>query len=243
MTRSPSRRKPTTRALEATAAPNCAAVRATVSVWRASSTFASWYWIAPTSASLRSAGAILQRAPARQVAMARQPLVPAERVIQRHPRADVRALPVRGQRQQEGDRPDEMRREPVEQQPALGQRLAHQPEVALLQIPQPAVDELARAAGGAGREVARLHERDVQPARGGVERATGPRRTAADHHHVEDLVAQARERRAALVGAELAAIVHERAPSGAARSGYSSPLRSAAAGRHDRRIHRIMGVN
>ena len=57
VTRSPSRRKPIAVAFDASAAPNLAAVRATITVWRASSTWASWYWIAPTSASGFSAGA------------------------------------------------------------------------------------------------------------------------------------------------------------------------------------------
>ena len=98
---------------------------------------------------------------------------------------------------------DEVRREHVEQQRALAQRLAHQPEVALLEVAQPAVDELARARDEVpGGEVARLDQRDVQPARGGVQRAARAGRAAADHDDVEDLVGHALERRAALIGPE-----------------------------------------
>ena len=56
---------------------------------------------------------------------------------------------------------------------ALEQRLAHQPEVEVLQVAQAAVDELARARRGAGGEVGPLHQRDRVAARGGVERDAG----------------------------------------------------------------------
>ena len=68
----------------------------------------------------------------------------AERVVEHQPGADVRALPVLGQRQQERHRRDQVRRQHVEQQPALAQRLADEPEVLLLEVAQAAVDELAR---------------------------------------------------------------------------------------------------
>ena len=57
VTRSPCRRKPDTRARFAAKAPNDAAVRTTVIVNRASSIWASQYWMAPVSASLRRHGA------------------------------------------------------------------------------------------------------------------------------------------------------------------------------------------
>ena len=46
-TRSPSRSSPVIRVLVASAAPYCAAVRATATVWRASSICPSWYWMPP----------------------------------------------------------------------------------------------------------------------------------------------------------------------------------------------------
>ncbi len=127
-----------------------------------------------------------RRAPG-QVAVALQPLVAAERVVQHHPRAHVGPLPVLGQRVEDRQRPHEVRAERVQEQRPLAQRLAHQAELALLQVAQPAVDELARPAGGAGREVTRLDERGRQPARGRVERRAGAGRACADHHDVEDL--------------------------------------------------------
>ena len=70
---------------------------------------------------------------------------------------------------------------------ALEQRLADEPEVEVLQVAQPAVDELARARRGAGGVVGLLHQRDRVAARGGVERHAGAGDAAADHEHVERL--------------------------------------------------------
>ena len=66
------------------------------------------------------------------------------RVVQHEPRADVRPLddlPV--QRVEERHRPHQVRREPGNQQVALPQRLPDQLEVALLQVAEAAVDQLA----------------------------------------------------------------------------------------------------
>ena len=77
-----------------------------------------------------------------------------------------------------------MRRE-VDHQRALEQRLAHQPEVEVLQVAEAAVDELRRAAGGAGGVVLALDEGDAVAARGGVQRAAGAGYPAADDDDVE----------------------------------------------------------
>ena len=76
------------------------------------------------------------------------------------------------------------------QQLALQQRLADEPEVEVLQVPQAAVDELARARRGAARVVALLHQRDRVPAAGGVERDPGAGDPAADDQDVERLVGE-----------------------------------------------------
>ena len=73
---------------------------------------------------------------------------------------------------------------------ALEQRLADQPEVEVLQVAQPAVDELARARRRAARVVALLHQRDRVAAARGVERDPGAGDPAADDQHVERLVGQ-----------------------------------------------------
>ena len=71
------------------------------------------------------------------------------RVVERQPGADVRPLPAAVQRVEERHRPDQVRREPGEQQAALLQRLLDQPEVEHLEVAQAAVDQLAAAAAGA----------------------------------------------------------------------------------------------
>ena len=97
----------------------------------------------------------------------------------------VRAGAVEG-RHHERERPHEVRGE-RDVELALEQRLAHQPEIEVLQVAQAAVDELARARGGPDRVVRALDQRDRVAARGGVERDAGTRDPAADHEHVERL--------------------------------------------------------
>ena len=79
---------------------------------------------------------------------------------------------------------DQVRRE-LDHQLALEQRLADQPEVEVLQVAQPAVDELRRAAAGPRGEVGLLDERHAVAARGRVERHAGAGDPAADHDDVE----------------------------------------------------------
>jgi hypothetical protein len=131
-------------------------------------------------------GRDLERAALGEMAVAGNGPSAADGVVEDQPGAEVRALPAAAaQRPQERHRRHEVGREPREQQLALAQRLAHEPEVAHLEVPQAAVDELARCAGGAGREVARLDERDAQAARGGVERRPGAGDAAPDDEHVQ----------------------------------------------------------
>ena len=121
---------------------------------------------------------------------------PGARVAQRHhvvhvqPHAE-RAVAARAleRRHEERQRLHEMRREPHHQL-ALDQRLAHEPEVEVLQVAQPAVDHLRRAARGPARPVVALHERDREPARRGVQRDPGAGDAAADHDQVEGLALQ-----------------------------------------------------
>jgi hypothetical protein len=69
----------------------------------------------------------------------------------------------------------------------LDQRLAHQPEVEVLQVAQAAVDELGRPRRGADRVVGALHERDRVAPGGGVERDARAGDAPADHEDVERL--------------------------------------------------------
>jgi hypothetical protein len=86
----------------------------------------------------------------------------------------------------ERQRPHEVRREP-DHELALEQRLAHEPEIEILQVAKAAVDELARAARGARGVVGLLDQRHRVPARGGVEGDAGAGDPAADDDEVEAL--------------------------------------------------------
>ena len=85
----------------------------------------------------------------------------------------------------------------VASRPRSVQRLVHQPELQLLQVAQATVDQLAGPAGGAGGEVTRLDQGDLEPARRGVEGGTGAGHPTADDQHVEPLAAQATQVRGA----------------------------------------------
>src|SRR6266581_1633346 len=93
------------------------------------------------------------------------------------------------QRDEERQHADEVGRV-AEQTLALGQRLVHEPDLALLEVAQPAVHELGRCAR---RKVALLDERDAQAAGGGVESDARAGDASADDHDVEGLVGEAGE--------------------------------------------------
>jgi hypothetical protein len=96
-----------------------------------------------------------------------------------------------GQWVEERHRPDQVWRQPVEEEAALLERLSHQAEVEHLEVAEPAVDQLAAAAAGAAGQVALLHESGGQAAGDRVEGDAGADDTAADDEHVE-LVGAAR---------------------------------------------------
>jgi hypothetical protein len=96
-------------------------------------------------------------------------------VVDRDAGADVGTLPDPVlQRIQERHRLHQVRGDAVEQQPALVQRLPDQPEVEHLQVPEPAVHQLARPARRAARPVAGFDDGRGQAARHRVERAARP---------------------------------------------------------------------
>ena len=115
-----------------------------------------------------------------------------QRVVQREARADVGPLDGAVQRVEERHRPDQVGREPGEQQPALLQRLADQREVEHLQVAQAAVDQLARPRGRAAGEVPLLEQPDGQATRHGVERRAGADHPAPDDQDVEGWAAGSR---------------------------------------------------
>ena len=81
---------------------------------------------------------------------------------------------------------------------AFGECFVDEPEVALLQVAQAAVDHLRRLRRRARREVVPLDEAHPQAARGGVERDAAPGDPTADDQHVERLVLHAGDRRGAV---------------------------------------------
>src|SRR5690606_26261890 len=74
---------------------------------------------------------------------------------------------------------------------ALAQRLVDEADVAVLQVAEPAVDELRRLRRRARGEVVALDEGGAQPPGGGVERHAGARDAAPDDQHVVGADAQA----------------------------------------------------
>ena len=110
----------------------------------------------------------------------RQDFARAEPVVEEQPdpQHQRRARP-RHRRQHEPHRPDQVRRHP-QQHLALGQRLADQPERAVLEIAQPAMDQLGRGRRGAGAEVVLLEQQHAQAPAGGVARDAGAVDAAAD---------------------------------------------------------------
>jgi hypothetical protein len=71
------------------------------------------------------------------------------------------------------------------QQPTLAQRIAHEGDVALGQVADPAVDQFRGSAAGARREVRPLHQAHAVPAAGGAECHAGPGDAAADDEHID----------------------------------------------------------
>ena len=112
--------------------------------------------------------------------MPRQRLVVAERVVEVHPDAQPRpAVEALRQRQQEGERLHQVRRDP-QQRLALAQVHAHQAEVGGGEVAQAAVDEPGRARGGAAAEIVLLDQRDLQAAQRRVARDAAADDPAAD---------------------------------------------------------------
>jgi hypothetical protein len=107
-----------------------------------------------------------------------------------------------GKREQEGDRLDQMRREPLEQQRALGECLAHQAQVELLQVAQAAVNQLARPRRRARAEVPRLDQAGREAPGDGIQGDTRSDDAAAHHQHLQFLASQGVERGRALGRAE-----------------------------------------
>ena len=144
-----------------------------------------------------------QRAGPRQMLLCRNGLRAAHSVVQQEPGRHVRALPpAMGQREEELERFDEMRRERRHRQLPFVQRLRDEPELELFQVAQTPVEHLRRTRRRARREIPRLDERDLQSAGRGVEGRAHTDHPATDHHHVELLGSQLVPRLRPLLRAE-----------------------------------------
>ena len=97
---------------------------------------------------------------------------------------------------------DQMRSDLLDQEPPFVQGLAHQLDVEGLEVTQPAVDQLAGAARGAGREIALFDQGDRQTAAGGVEGDAAAGHAATDDEHIEDVVCQVSQRASAVLRAQ-----------------------------------------
>ncbi len=164
-------------------APRCLASSAFSTTRRASSTQQSRIFEGRRVVGLD--GAALGRRAQVELARARQHLAAAEVVVEEEagPHHPGRALLGRV-RQHEAHGPDDVGRG-AQQHLALDQRLAHQAELVIFEVAQPAVHELARAGGRALGEVALLAEqhREAPPRR--VARDAGAVDAAADDREVD----------------------------------------------------------
>src|SRR5439155_2308028 len=84
----------------------------------------------------------------------------------------------------------------------LHRRLAHQADVALLEVAHAAVDQLRAAARGARGPVEALDERDPEPAQRRIARHAGARDAAADDEEIERGGGKDAEGRLARLGGE-----------------------------------------
>jgi hypothetical protein len=81
----------------------------------------------------------------------------------------------------------------TQEHPPLAVGLEHEPEPSLLEVPEPAVDQPARAGAGAGAEVALFHQHRPEAPHGGV--ACDPRAgdAAADDQEIRRVRGQRTE--------------------------------------------------
>ena len=84
-----------------------------------------------------------------------------------------------------GERSHQVGSGAVEEDAALDGRAARDPDVAGGQIAQPTVGELGRPAARPERQVVRLEQHHLEPARGGVQGDAGAGDAAADHDEVD----------------------------------------------------------
>ena len=115
------------------------------------------------------------------------------RAVPRESRVEREAEPERGravrtvavEREEERQPPDEVRRDRVQQRPALAMCLADELDVAEPEVAQPSVDQLRRRARRRRAEVAAVDERHREPGPRRLVRDPGADDPAADDEQVE----------------------------------------------------------
>jgi hypothetical protein len=113
-----------------------------------------------------------------------QHLAAGEVVVQEQARPDhPHRTHARVVRHHEAQWPHDVRRA-AQQHLAFGERLAHQRELAVLEVAKAAMDELGRRRRGVGRQVIALAQHHRQAPSGEVAGDAGPVDTPTDHQHV-----------------------------------------------------------
>src|SRR4051812_17385865 len=104
-----------------------------------------------------------------------------EEVVEQHPGAVEEATPARdpAQREEELVEADQVRREPDEPG-ALGERLGDDPELVVLEVAQPAMDQSRRPRRCSACNVVLLDERRAEAPTGGIEERARADDSAAD---------------------------------------------------------------
>ena len=128
---------------------------------------------------------------------------------------------------EERARPHEVRRDDARERMALGVRLAHEADVAHLQVAQAAVDQLGGRARGLAGEVAALHERDAQAGARSEPGDGAAHDAAADDEQVEGGAERVEDAVARVVCAADASQVTRCGGIGGRAGARTAPLRAA----------------
>ncbi len=115
-----------------------------------------------------------------------QDLAAADQIVDQktEPKDERRAACGGVERQHKTERPDKVRRH-AQQHFTLAKRGTHEAERAVLQIAQPAVNQLRRSRRGAGGKVVLLDENDLESAPRGIAGNAGAVNAAADNGEIE----------------------------------------------------------
>ena len=156
----------------------------------------------------------------------------AEAAVEHEPRPQRRRPhgPSAVDGDEERARPHEVRGDHARERVPLGVRLAHEADVAHLQVAQAAVDELGGRARRGARQVAALHQRDAQPGAGPEPGDRAADDAAAHDEQVEALACERLERVVAGTPASHVSAGAAAGASGAGSRAHSAVPSSAAGG-------------